>query len=144
MDRDFIKKKVAKQNQHSVTPKETSFYKISIEKTMLNVKSSSDHNYKSTQRGLICCGVVKIHPFCLSVPKRNYIVKLFLMPRTAKVVLLTFPLANILRQVGETVLNITTCCYVYEKTDLLYLHVSLKVTNISLIITNIRMKVALI
>lgn len=89
-----------------------------------------------------------MHPFCLSVPKRNYIVKLFLMPRTAKEVLLTFPKANILRQVGETVLNITTCCYIYEKTDLLYLHmynvfrhVSLKVT---LIITNIRMKVALI
>lgn len=43
--------------------KETSFPKISIEETMLDVR---DHNYKSTLRGLNCYRVVKIHPFvCL-------------------------------------------------------------------------------
>lgn len=44
MDRDFIKKK----SLNKINIQLTSFYKISIEKTMLNVKSSSDHNYKST------------------------------------------------------------------------------------------------
>lgn len=40
--------KGTKINHYSVTPKETSFCKNSIEETMLNVQSSSDHNYKST------------------------------------------------------------------------------------------------
>lgn len=55
------------------------------------MQNSNNHNYKSTQKNLIYYKIIKIHHFYLSIPKQNYIIKLFLIPQTTKKILLTFP-----------------------------------------------------